>query len=111
MAIIRSIPAKKIINEFVIETSDAAIISEENYNTNGESCIVVKDIIKSTVILNSNTTDHIVIKAMTNVVIVPDIGKIDDTFDEVELQSYSSIEFRLIGGIWYILSSDGIKQS
>ena len=91
MAIIRNIPARKIINGFVIDTSDVAIISELDYITNGESCIVIK--------------------AMTSVLIVPDHGLIDAEYDEVELQQFSSLEFRFIGGNWYILSSDGIKQS
>lgn len=111
MAIIRNIPARKIINGFVIDTSDVAIISELDYITNGESCIVIKGVPRCTVVLNSTTTDHIVIKAMTSVLIVPDHGLIDAEYDEVELQQFSSLEFRFIGGNWYILSSDGIKQS
>ena len=111
MAIIRSIPAKKIINEFVIETSDIAIISEPEYTTNGESCVVIKSVPSSKLYLNSQTTDNITIKAMTNVVIIPDIGKIDEEFDEVQLQKLSSLELRFIGNVWYILSSDGIRES
>jgi hypothetical protein len=57
------------------------------------------------------TTDHVVIKSMTNVTIRPEVGKIDEEYDELVADKYSCIEFRYVGGNWYILSSDGLKQS
>jgi hypothetical protein len=111
MAIIKSIPSRKIINGIVIDTSEISVISELDYRTNGESCIIVRGVSESVITLNSITTDHIVIKSMTKVTIKPDIGKIDEDYDELIADKYSCIEFRFVGGNWYILSSDGLKQS
>ena len=110
MAILKTIPSRKVINGFVVDTSEISIVSERDYTTNGESCIVIKDVSESTVILNSKTTDHIVVKSMTRLTIKPDIGKIDEDYDEIVADKYACIEFRFMGGSWYILSSDGLKQ-
>ena len=111
MAILRTIPSTRVINGQFIETSEMALISEREYNTNGEECIIVKNVPNSTIILDSKTTDHIVVKSLTNVIIKPDIGKIDEEFDEVVADKYACIEFRFCTGNWYILSSDGLKSS
>jgi hypothetical protein len=111
MAIIKSIPSKKIINGLVIETSEVAVVNESTYTTNGESCIVIKGVHASVLTLDSGTTDHIVVKAMVPVIIKPIKGKIDEEYDEIELDKFSCVEFRFVGGHWYILSSDGLKQS
>ena len=65
MAIIKSIPSKRIINGNAIITSEISVVSELDYRTNGEFCIVVRGISQSFITLNSATTDHIVVKAMT----------------------------------------------
>lgn len=111
MAIIKSIPSKRIINGNVINTSELSVVTESDYTTNGEFCIVVRNVPKSIITLNSNTTDHVVIKAMTNVTVVPNVGKIDEEWDEIVLDKFASVEFQFVGGNWYILSSDGLKQS
>jgi hypothetical protein len=111
MAILRTIPSTRLINGVLIETSEIAIISEREYKTNGEGCVVVKNIPESVVILDSTTTDHVVIKSLTNVTIKPDVGKIDEDYDVVTADKYACIEFRFCGGNWYILSSDGLKSS
>lgn len=111
MAILRTIPSTRVINGQFIETSEMALISEREYNTNGEECIIVKNVPNSTIILDSKTTDHIVVKSLTNVIIKPDVGKIDEEFDEVVADKYACIEFRFCTGNWYILSSDGLKSS
>ena len=36
---------------------------------------------------------------------------IDEEYDEVVVDKFACIEFRFVGGNWYILSSDGLKQS
>ena len=111
MAIVKSIPSRRIINGMVIDTSEISVVSESDYRTNGESCIIVRGVSESIIILDSKTTDHIVIKSMTKVTIKPDTGKIDEDYDELIADRYSCIEFRYVGGNWYILSSDGLKQS
>jgi hypothetical protein len=94
-----------------IETSEISVVSETEYSTTGESCIVVRGVSQSIVTLNSKTTDHVVVKSMTRLTIKPDIGKIDEDYDEIVADKYACIEFRFVGGNWYILSSDGLKQS
>ena len=111
MAIIKSIPSKRIIRGEVLTTSEISVVSESTYKTNGESCIVVRGVAQSVVILDSTTTDHVVVKSMINLTILPDVGKIDEEYDEVVVDKFACIEFRFIGGNWYILSSDGLKQS
>jgi hypothetical protein len=111
MAIVKSIPSRRIINGMVIDTSEISVVSESDYKTNGESCIIVRGVSESVIILDSKTTDHIVIKSMTKVTIKPDTGKIDEDYDELIADRYSCIEFRYVNGNWYILSSDGLKQS
>ena len=111
MAIVRTIPTQRIINGLLIETSEVSIISETEYQTNGESCIVVRNVSQSTITLNSKTTDHIVVKAMVPITVKPDVGKIDEDYDEIVMDRYACVEFRFAAGNWYILSSDGLKQS
>lgn len=111
MAIVKSIPSKRIIRGEVLTTSEVSVVSETTYKTNGESCIVVRGVSKSVIILDSMTTDHVVVKSMINLTILPDVGKIDEEYDEVVVDKFACIEFRFIGGNWYILSSDGLKQS
>jgi hypothetical protein len=111
MAIVKTIPSRKIINGMVVETSEISVVSETEYSTTGESCVVVRGVSNSIVTLNSKTTDHVVVKSMTRLTIKPDIGKIDEDYDEIVADRYACIEFRFVGGNWYILSSDGLKQS
>ena len=111
MAIIKSISSKRIIRGEVINASEISVVSESSYKTNGESCIIVRGVLQSVVILDSTNTDHVVVKAMTNLTILPDVGKIDEEYDEVVVDKFACIEFRFVGGNWYVLSSDGLKQS
>ena len=111
MAIIKSISSKRIIRGEVINASEISVVSESTYKTNGESCIIVRGVAQSVKILDSSNTDHVVVKAMTNLTILPDVGLIDEEYDEVVVDKFACIEFRFVGGNWYVLSSDGLKQS
>ena len=110
MAIFRSIPSKRVINGHEVETSESAIVTNESYTTNGEYALIIKGIENCTIYLDSTTTDHIVIKSLTNV-LVKSNKLIDEEFNEVELTKGSCVEFMFIGSFWYILSSDGLKDS
>ena len=44
MAIIKTIPSQRIINGITIKTSEISTVSETEYVTNGEACIVVRGI-------------------------------------------------------------------
>lgn len=111
MSVVKTIPTQRIIHGNIIETSESALVSESSYSTNGESCIVVRGIDVCTLTLNSLTTDHTVIKALSKVRLLPDKGKIDEEYDEIVLDKFACVELRFINGNWYILSSDGLKQS
>ena len=60
--------------------------------------------------LDSTTTDKIKIKTLTNCVIVPDIGRIDEDWDEISIGRGACVELQNVNGVWYILSSDGLKM-
>jgi len=85
------------------------IITINEYQTNGEVLIVVKDIESSNITLDSNTTEHIIIKALTKVFIRPSSGKIDEYYDEIFIDWGACVEFYLLEDNWYIVSSDGLK--
>lgn len=109
MGVIRSIPTRKIINGFEVNTSSVAIVSDDFYSTKGEDVIIIRKINSCKIKLDSTTTDHVKIKALTNVLIIPDKSKIDEEWDELTISNGSCVEFRFAGGTWYIMSSDGIK--
>ena len=109
MSIIKSIPSIKIINGVQIRTSELAIVSEPQYITNGEYAIVIRGVDNCILKLNSLTTDRVKIKAMTNVLILPDINSIDEEWDEISIEKGACVEFVFINQTWYILSSDGLK--
>ena len=44
MAIVKTIPSRRIINGMAIDTSEISMVSELDYRTNGESCIIVRGI-------------------------------------------------------------------
>jgi hypothetical protein len=110
MAIFRSQPSLRIINGYEIKTSDSIILSNGDYSTNGEYTIIVKGVDTCNLFLDSNTTDHVVVKSLTHVIVSSD-KKIDEEFNEVELDKGSCVEFKKVGEYWYILSSDGLKNS
>jgi len=109
MSIIKSIPCEKIINGYKVKTSDYCVVSEPEYTTNGEYAIIITRIPSCRLKLNSLTTDRVKIKAMTSVLIFPDINTIDEEWDEIALDKGSCVEFVFINKSWYILSSDGLK--
>ena len=110
MSVFRSIPSKRIINGPEIITSDVAVVTNNQYSTNGESAIVIKEIDICNLFLDSKSTDHVVIKSLTKVNVSAD-SLIDEEFDIIELDKGACVEFRKIGDYWYILSSDGLKNS
>jgi hypothetical protein len=110
MAIFKSTPVTKIINGITVKTSGAALISNSHYKTNGEDAIIVKDVKACQIKLDSTTTENITIKALCEVIIVGDYS-IDDEYDEIQLNSGASVELRFLKDGWYIMSSDGLKNS
>lgn len=85
------------------------IITNTEYKTNGEVLVVVKDVESCNITLDSDTTEHIIIKALTKVFIRPTSGKIDEYYDEIFIDWGACVEFYSLEGNWYIVSSDGLK--
>lgn len=110
MAIFKTGLVKKFINEKEVKTSESVVVEHTEYTTNGESTIVTRNVDECTIYLNSETTDIVTIKAMTNTLIIGD-KPIDEEYDEIELQKFASIELRFIRNFWYVASSDGLKNS
>jgi hypothetical protein len=110
MAVFKTSQIKKTINGKEVFVSESVIINSISYNTNGENYIVVKDVNNCLIFLNSDTSDHVIIKSLTNV-LVKSNELIDEEFNEVELNKGACVEFKKIGDYWYILSSDGLKNS
>jgi hypothetical protein len=110
MPIFKSKPRLNIVNGNEVETSEYVVVTNKKYTTSGEHFIVVKEVNNCVLFLNSNTSDHVIIKSLTNV-LVKSNELIDEEFNEVELNKGSCVEFKKIGDYWYILSSDGLKNS
>ena len=86
------------------------VVSTSEYRTKGEDFILVRGVDNCKIILDSSTTPHIVIKTMTNSVIKPFMGVIDEEYDEVRIGKGACVEFVLIDNNYYIVSSDGLKM-
>jgi len=110
MALFKSIPSKRIINGYEIVTSDSSVVTNKSYRTNGEYVIVIKGVETCELFLDETNTDHVVVKCMTHVIVKTN-NLIDEEFNEIELDNGSCVEFKFIGDFWYILSSDGLKNS
>lgn len=79
------------------------------YRTNGEEFILVKGVDNCRLLLDQNTTEHVVIKTLTKVLILPMMGQIDEQYDEIFIDKGACVEFFKVNGGWYIISSDGLK--
>lgn len=110
MPIQRSIPMQRIISGQVVETSEICFVTENNYQTRGESLVITKEKELIVVLLDSSTTDHVIIKSLTNTKIKPIWGLIDEEYSEINIGKGASVELYFSFGNWYIVSSDGIKE-
>jgi len=81
MGIVKSYPVTKIVAGKEIKTSDSILCTSNYYKTNGESAIVINSNTECTLVLDETTTDHVTIKAMSDVKVVTD-KLIDDEFEE-----------------------------
>ena len=102
---------KRVIGEEVLLTSQVCMISDETYTTEGESVVITKDLDSIEVILNHKNTDHVIIKALTNTKIKPIEGLIDEEFNEINIEKGACVELYYAFGSWFVVSSDGLKQS
>jgi hypothetical protein len=114
MTVIKNKPVRKTVfrgdRSFNLDTFETIVMSDEVYKTNGESLLIVRDVTQSKIKLDSTTTERIRIKTLTNCVIIPDVGRIDEDWDEISIGKGACVELQNVNGVWYILSSDGIKM-
>jgi len=113
MPVVREKPIRKTVfrgdRSLNIDTFETVIISDEFYSTRGETLIIVRDVDTCKIKLDSTTTDKIKIKTLTNCVIVPDLNRIDEDWDEIAVVRGACVELQNVKGVWYVLSSDGVK--
>ena len=112
MGIIKTHPIKKIINGKEMIVSDSiVVIGTSFYTTKGESSIIVKNSKSECVILlDETTTEHVTVKSMSDSVVKSD-KLIDEQYEEIRLEKFASVELRYINNYWYVMSSDGLKNS
>lgn len=113
MPIIKNKPIRKTVfrgeRSLNLDTFDTIITNDDFYKTNGENLIIIKDVNICKIKLDSTTTDKIKIKTLTNCTIIPDINRIDEEWDEISVGKGACVELQNVNGVWYILSSDGMK--
>ena len=110
MGLQRSIPSQRIIAGQVIDTSEITFVSNPSYTTEGEALIVTKELDFVEIILDSSTTDQVIIKALTQTKIKPVWGLIDEEYSEINIGKGACVELYFSFGNWYIVSSDGMKM-
>lgn len=114
MGVLRERPIRKTIlrgdRSLNLDTFETIVVSDEFYSTMGEQLIVIRDVDHCKIKLDSTTTDKIRIKTLTNCMITPDMGRIDDDWDEISIGRGACVELQNVKGVWYILSSDGLKM-
>ena len=93
----------------ILTEVEKKVVKDVSYTTNNEDFILIKDVVKCEITLDSNITHHIIIKSLTNSVIKPSTGKIDELYDEIEIGRGACVELITIDGLWYVISSDGVK--
>jgi hypothetical protein len=114
MSVSKEKPTRKTVirgnRVITIDTFETSVVSDEFYSTMGELLIVIRDVAHCKIKLDSTTTDKIKIKTLTNCVIIPDVGRIDDDWDEISIGRGACVELQNVRGVWLILSSDGLKM-
>ena len=114
MPVSKEKPTRKTVirgnRAITIDTFETSVVSDEFYSTMGEFLVVVKDVSHCKIKLDSTTTDKIKIKTLTSCVIIPDVGRIDEDWDEISIGRGACVELQNVKGVWYILSSDGLKM-
>ena len=113
MAVLRERPIRKTVfrgdRSINLDTFETVVISDEFYSTKGELLIIVRNVDHCRIKLDSTTTDKVKIKTLTNCIIIPDLGRIDEDWDEISVDKGACVELQNVHGVWYILSSDGLK--
>jgi hypothetical protein len=109
MGTLRTQPIKRTINGVEVDASSKVITSEPEYTPQGEFLLITADADEVLVKLDSKVNDHIIIKALTQTRIVPDMQKIDRLYDDLIIGDGASVELCFVFNTWYVISSDGVK--
>jgi hypothetical protein len=109
MAVQHSVPTQRIIRGNLVNSYEISVVTDSVYKTNGEALIIAKnnDVL---IELDSFTTDHVIVKSLSNVKIIPLMGLIDEEYSEINIKKGASVELYFTFGNWYVVSSDGIKE-
>lgn len=102
------VPQQSVIEPTEIKQK-MIIVREPFYTTLDHEIIIVKDVDECNIVLNSTKIDNVTIKSLTKVCIKPDLGEIDEFWEEIIIDKGACVNFRFIEGNWYIISSDGVK--
>jgi len=89
------------------------IVTTPNFNLLDEDFILVKNVNDCKISLGTSFENgkKISIKSLTNTIIKPQFGLIDEEWEDLQLEQGASVQFIFIENNWYILSSDGLKMS
>jgi len=85
------------------------VVTEQNYRTGSENIILVKSVDNCEIILDPTNINHLIIKSLTNTLLKPSVGEIDEYYNELLMEKGSCVELLFIDSFWYIISSDGLK--
>ena len=89
---------------------DKVKIVNKDYTTENIRYLISKDG-PVRITLDNTKTNRFNIKSMTETTLVPHKGLIDENWDELQMGPQSSVEVICSDDTWYILSSDGLKDS
>lgn len=104
------IEAPTLIPKLSEPIEDVPIIITDDYTTQTTRYIIAKkDGI--TITLDDTNFKRFYIKSMAEITVVPTKGLIDEEWEEISMGPQSSIELIAHEGNWYVLSSDGLKNS
>ena len=86
------------------------IVNTPDYKVSNGTLLIVRGTDESIITLNSVDNHMIIVKSLTTVLVRPDIGKIDEEWDELMMEKGSCVQLFFVDDNWYILSSDGLKM-
>jgi hypothetical protein len=97
------------IEHNVIESTNKIVELEEHTVTN-EDFLLVRTVNSSTISLNKDSNEHIVIKSLTNTTIKFIDSNVDEEFNEITIGKGACVELYRFNDNWYVISSDGVKN-
>jgi len=98
-----------VVEKSVENTEDIPVSINTDYITlNTRYIIATEDL---TITLNDTNLNRFYIKSMANITVKTQSGKIDGEWEEINMGPQSSIEVLSDNTNWFILSSDGLKNS